>query len=690
MSVFTGASAPHIGLTDSPSIARALRSLGMIVHTSDDGFAESGKIIRAALQDRTFPLLVVEEKQLGLRVWTERMSKDHTVVILRGESDARIDVTNARYVTLPSTLGSILTAAGFDVDENDTQLRDVVGPDYKIASSAPSAPSRAERPARAEPVTRRERRIGDESSSSRRRSTSSELDELFADLPVASSRTPFAPSQSPAPEPEEVADAPSWAREPEPEAERPATPEPEPEAVSDAPSWAREASTPEPEVAADAPSWARPDSEPEPEPEEVAVAEPEPVFDDAPLDASFDPDWEPEPEPEVDLSIQPDYRPVTTSRFLPKPEPVEPAHSVTPSPSRATERASHDDDHGIEIVAPVSVSNPEPVAPSAPREKTLDDYLAEVSAVPRPVVVREPEPEPAPVVPKVFEPKKKCPVIVVFASKGGVGKTTSSLTLAQIASEVGLRATLVDGNRGQGGVRLNLRVPDLASVYDAAVQSNPRAALMMPHSINANRPPTMTQVGFAVALAPPEQLSDPRLVTAQVYADVVAYAREVSDIVILDTQIAERFDTTGIIESVAIPAMLDDNGFGLGLTDGSSEGIKNLLTRLDHFNQGVGIPRERLMSLVNRGGLADLDPDMVSNYRKRYGAYSRFLGVVGEDPDFQGAFKAGTILTDSSTLAPALRAVLYRATGDSRFEPLHEEPTARRGFPLFRRRGGRA
>lgn len=456
----------------------------------------------------------------------------------------------------------------------------------------------------------------------------------------------------------------------------------------------------------------------------------EPVFDAAPLDPGFDPNWEPEeeeepdatipepvivdpvvvaaPEPVVDLSEEQTYTPVPPSSYVPNPPsaPEVPAwmQEATTPQTAEEEPEVVDDLPSFEIIDTVAPSNPDaPVATSEP-EESFDDILAKVAAfdstpkAPTPVVEQpiaapaparevsfDPTPDPQPI-PDTFKSKKAlCPIIVTFASKGGVGKTTGAESLAQMAAEAGLRVTLIDGNRGQGGVRSFLRVNEqVVSIYDAAVRNDPQAALAVPKEINAARAAHLPQVNYAVVLAPPDSLADPRVVTAQLYAEVVEYARTISDLVILDTQISERFDTTGIIESVAIPAIGSENGFGLGITDISSEGVRNLQTRLEHFSS-IGIGREHLMSMVNK--IEQFDDSLVASFTSRYSPYSTFIGVVGEDPNFKSQHNAGIIDMDSSTLAPAIRFALRTATGDSRFDPPAQEPQKSNGlFGRLRRR----
>lgn len=698
MSVFAGATAPEIGLTDSPSLAAALRAAGMRVHIGSS-FADSGKVLRAALQEKVFPLLVMDEKQIGIRAWSERMSNQYDVVVLRG-SDHNITTEKATYIDLPARIGDILVAAGFAVDADDPRLSGVVGTDFSVSDG--STPPTRSQPA---PSPRPVHEATPAPAPTRRAAATDDIDDLFAGVPEASVSDDFDEPFQTAREDDQVSRV-------EP------TPDPVP-ASSEQMEWMTQAettkSTESPDEQDDVPFWMK-DSSPVPasshanaggdwnvvpedaeehpigirrhtDDETVAEEEHEPVFDAEPLDPGFDPDWEPDNDV-VDLNEERKYTPVPTAPFVPKPTsaPDVPAWMEQASTPQIEDEPEPEPEpvDSFEILDEVIPSDPNAHLPEVVSTDTrsLDDILAEVALGDIKARAPQPEPEPEPVVvAKVERPKptRRCPIIVCFASKGGVGKTTCSLTLAQKAAEAGLRVTLIDGNRGQGGIRKFLRVNEnVTSIYDAAVRQDPQAGLAVPREINGARASSLPPVGYAVVLAPPDALADPRVVTSQMYADVVEYARGISDLVIFDTQISERFDTTGIIESVAIPSIAGENGFGLGITNDSSEGVRNLQERLEHFTS-AGVPREHLLTLVNNIGY--FDESVISSFRTRYSPYSTFVGVVGTDDDFKNRYNVGIIDTENSTLAPAIQRVLRTVTGDHRFDPPQADTNTRRfGF----------
>lgn len=751
MSVFAGATAPEIGLSESESLASVLRSLGMRVHIGTN-FSDSGKVLRAALADSNFPIVIADQKQIGIRAWSERMSTNHHVVVITADRGSNITATNAHYVDLPARVGDVLAAAGFSVDANDPRLAAVIGADFVVtddsapaaAATAPAAPTATPQSPPAEertdspaPTSRRARRAA---------SPTHDIDDIFADVPEAGGSSTgshaAAPAVAPEPEVEPAAPQPAPSNEPDwmdekiidappfvpvaPEVTN-TTPVPAGSHTNAAPDWMSDV-VPNGEDYVPAGRTESPQPEVEEEAEEEEPVVDGPVFSAEPLDAGFDPDYEEaeeEEEPVVDLRTQEDYTPISTAPFVPKPtasapdtptwvdreedrEIYIPEVAPQPEPEPEVKPTTVDD---FEIIAPVAVADPNVVVERAPREKSFDEMLAEVAtsdspprpqsatipAAAAPVSPSVPDASswmselPAPLstptadVPATFHGKSAvnlCPVIVSFASKGGVGKTSLAIGLAERAARAGFRVTLIDGNRGQGGIRKFLRVGShVVSIYDAAVRNDPKAALSVPSEINSARAGNLPPVSFAAILAPPDQLADPRIVTAQVYAEAVEYARSISDIVILDTQISERYDTTGIIESVAIPAMMTGNGYGVGLSDGSSEGIDNLEDRLHHFT-GINIEKEHLFSLVNK--VSYFDDSIVNAWKSRYAPYSNFVGVVGMDEEFHNKHNVGIIDVEDSTLAPAILRILHSVTNDERFLPPPPPPQQRRS--IFGRR----
>lgn len=270
--------------------------------------------------------------------------------------------------------------------------------------------------------------------------------------------------------------------------------------------------------------------------------------------------------------------------------------------------------------------------------------------------------------------------VINFSGKGGVGKSTTSLQMAHVAAAAGLRVILIDGNSGQGDLRTYLRLnrTSLPTIYDAAIR-NIRSAVLTPDVINQNREDVLGHVNFAFIAAPPDDINDPSVVTNQLYADVIAFARRNADLVIMDTQIIETSDRTGVVSQILLPALVHD-AWGLGITDMSNTGVNNLNGRLRTFIKN-GVPQDRLMVLVNK---VDPEQEPVAATMPRYfGGVGTYLGTIATDLDVQQDMNAGRINIGSQDLRTLMSKALLRITGNEAFRADAEytpEAEAPRGF----------
>jgi hypothetical protein len=260
------------------------------------------------------------------------------------------------------------------------------------------------------------------------------------------------------------------------------------------------------------------------------------------------------------------------------------------------------------------------------------------------------------------------PVIVSFAAKGGVSKSTTAIQIARRAALVGgLRVVLVDLSRGQGDVPHYLRVGQatLPSLYDAALSGNPIRAFSAPEAINAARKPGLPEVDFAVALAPSDTQGDPRFVTSEVYQGVISAARERADLVVVDTQIVESHDTSGLIRDVVTPLLSSVGGWGIGLSDASNAGLQNLVRRFRSFD-ATGVGPSRLMVAFSRIPYdSQIDEESVAGVVSRYAHY---VGMVHVSDEVSGAYEVGRFPSDPE-LDVVVDRVLARVTGIAAFDP---------------------
>ena len=260
-------------------------------------------------------------------------------------------------------------------------------------------------------------------------------------------------------------------------------------------------------------------------------------------------------------------------------------------------------------------------------------------------------------------------MLIAYARKGGVGKTTEALALANRAANRGLRTVLIDGNRGQGDLRSILRLVKnrMPSVFDAAVSGDCARAIIPPSTLNKYRPDNLEEVRFAFVSAPPAtELTDPTLVTAEVYRRVVAEARSRADLVIFDTQIVEAHDTTGIIDRLVIPE-LRAGAWGLGLCDLSLSGLKNLVEYNKTLMKRHGVSRDRLLIALNR--IFPETPYRQEVMQRQLSPAGIFLGAVQVDPMITDQINRGHIPGDGGVFDEMLDAVLYRVTGREEFDP---------------------
>lgn len=341
---------------------------------------------------------------------------------------------------------------------------------------------------------------------------------------------------------------------------------------------------------------------------------------------------------------------------------AEPAPSVRPGPLGIYDELEVD--HSAPPAPTVTARVPEQPAPF-------------VMPQPSPTSVRPAQgPQPAPV--GAFRPptaQRMGALIICFAGKGGVGKSSLTLALGEQASSLGLRSIVVDANRGQGDLRKYLRVNQayLPSVVDAATSGDPERAITTPERLAAARPAGLPVPAFATVLAPTDTQVDPSLVTPEVYREVVDAVRGLADLVVVDTQIVEATDIGGMVDEFMIPLLIS-GAWGLGISD-PSVGADNLLRRLYMLN-ARGVKPDRLMVCLNRvEPSSGLNQDAMARLVE---PYATWMGAIGIDPKVTTAFESGAIPT-SPAIEELLGRVLERVTGIS--------PVARAKPPEAPKRG---
>ncbi|WP_169834173.1 AAA family ATPase [Oerskovia enterophila] len=406
-------------------------------------------------------------------------------------------------------------------------------------------------------------------------------------------------------------------------------------------------------------------------------------------------------------------------------EPSAPAPSPAPSPApvpvpAAVRAPVEPGPIALPAAVPVAVadSNPWATPPPAARAREVEEdengwdqepatpvpQLAYVPAAPAPAPALAPVPaRPAPAPIETFDAsdflvaaspdttarERRAParglVVPVVAGKGGVGKSSMSISIADAAATTGgLSVCLVDANRGQGDLSRYLRIrgASVPTIYDAAVgAASYDDVILGPDSTSQLRPQLLPDLPFSVILAPPDHLADPDVVTTEVYLRALDAARRRFDVVVVDTQIVEASDTSGLIDGLVIPSLVD-GGWAVGLTDPSTPGVENLRHRLTAF-RAAGVTSDRMLVVLNR-----VSPDMSMDderFGRMYTGLGSYLGQVEETILVKNAMNAGDSPYKLGALAPMIDAICRRVTGRPEFDPArHAEPRKRRG--LFGRR----
>jgi pilus assembly protein CpaE len=184
-------------------------------------------------------------------------------------------------------------------------------------------------------------------------------------------------------------------------------------------------------------------------------------------------------------------------------------------------------------------------------------------------------------------------MIVVYAPKGGVGKTTVAFNLAVAISQTGTRTALVDGSLQFGDLRSLLRVPtDAPSILDLPTdrigESDLQDVLW--------RDPS----GIDILLAPP-RVEMAEMVSVRDMEKALSLLRRLYGAVVVDMPSA--------LGDIPL-ALLDAADTILEIVTYDSTTIRNTLAIADAF-RSIGYPASKVRYVVNRadstGGLAAED-----------------------------------------------------------------------------------
>ena len=182
-------------------------------------------------------------------------------------------------------------------------------------------------------------------------------------------------------------------------------------------------------------------------------------------------------------------------------------------------------------------------------------------------------------------------LLVVFAPKGGVGKTTIAFNLAVAAAGLGARTGLIDGSIQFGDLRGLLRAPrDAPSMLDLPtdrISENDLSEVLW-------RGPA----GVDILLAPP-RIEMAEMVLIRDLEKTISLMRRLYDLVIVDTGVG--------LDELTL-ALLDQADTILELVTYDATTIRNTIAMAETF-QKIGYPPSKVQYLVNRADSnAGIDP----------------------------------------------------------------------------------
>jgi pilus assembly protein CpaE len=243
----------------------------------------------------------------------------------------------------------------------------------------------------------------------------------------------------------------------------------------------------------------------------------------------------------------------------------------------------HDDKAGIPVIVVTVPQNPVSVEP----EKGIDDVLSmpfngydlmsKIMGVHKVATAAT-----------VGGPSR---LLVVFAPKGGVGKTTIAFNVAVATAGLGARTALIDGSIQFGDLRGLLRVPrDAPSMLDLPTDRISETDLA---DVLWRGP-----AGVDILLAPP-RIEMAEMVLLRDLEKTISLMRRLYDLVIVDTGVG--------LDELTL-ALLDQADSILEIVTYDATTIRNTIAMAETF-QKIGYPPSKVQYIVNRAdSSAGIDP----------------------------------------------------------------------------------
>ncbi len=243
-------------------------------------------------------------------------------------------------------------------------------------------------------------------------------------------------------------------------------------------------------------------------------------------------------------------------------------------------------------------------------------------------------------------------LVVVFAPKGGVGKSTLTFNLGVAASGLGLRTALIDGAIQFGDLRGLLRAPrDAPSMLDLPtdrISEHDLADVVWHGPANVD-----------VLLAPP-RIEMAEMVLVRDIEKTISLMRRLYDLVLVDTGVG--------LDELTL-ALLDQADTILEIVTYDATTIRNTIAMAETF-QKIGYPPSKVRYLVNRAdAAAGIDPTDLRTALGREPEYRiRSEGQIVGPASNQGApyviaEPGANVSRDTVEVARALFGVAATASG---------------------------